>query len=147
MVDKVIEILDYLFYKDISNHILSFLINKCRSCNKLYFEENTFPVYDNSYVCMGCSRKIRYNLCKNCKLYYDINEDDCCIICNRGDCYMYRYCPLCKIDQLLFRFDGASNLYYWERFSHRQLPPVSRIQNTIDDIIEDVVDNIMFDME
>lgn len=109
-MEEIRFILNCYLYDDVSKHILSFLIVECCNCEQDFFEEQALELYNCKYACKMCIRRERYNMCKECQLFYGISSSDCCIICERDDCYLYRYCPICKFKKTLETFDGIGNI-------------------------------------
>ena len=109
-MDEILFILNRFLYNDVSKHIMDYLVIKCCNCEKKFFEEESSELYNCKYACKLCIKRDRYNMCMQCQLFYGIDKSDCCVICERDTCYLYRYCPICKIQQLLDRFNGASHI-------------------------------------
>jgi len=102
MTDEVNDILKGYTCKDMIGIIMNFSFCKCRDCEKLFYEEKTFEMYDNTFVCIFCYKKERYSKCSRCdKMFNRIFNIYCNSCCN--PCKIF--CPNCLSDDYKRPYD------------------------------------------
>ncbi len=112
---KVKDILNELFYKDVSGIIQSYLFAKCKECDIEYLEENMKESFDNKFYCYRCIKKPDIRNCCKCEKYYSIKQDGifvcgvclkiCCVYCS--DCFLKN-----KVNLYTYH-DNPHYAYYW----------------------------------
>ena len=100
MKEDINEILDKMFYPDISGIIKSYLFVKCSYCEEDELESYSFEMYNGNWICIDCRCKYRRNirLCDECIRLYDLREP-------------HNACPVCFNTCHTFCKSCAENIY------------------------------------
>lgn len=120
--EKIKDIIDELFYKDIAGIIESFLFVKCKECDTECLEDNMKESFDNNFYCYRCIKKSYIRKCCKCFKYYSANADGIfiCSICLRMCCI---YCSKCfkhnKIN--LHTYYDNHYSFYWARLNEIEI--------------------------
>lgn len=94
-IEKIID--DYI-YPDISSIIKSYLITKCKMCNRRILEDEGYETYDDLYYCLDCRVLDIIKKCEECKKCYNFMES-------------HNDCPLCFLSCFLFCKKCCNEMY------------------------------------
>ena len=107
-MNELRDILNEIFYPDVTNIIVDMLYEECDCCKVKYDESNMIKTWNYKSICGFCMFLNDYRICQECNLFYNYQENIQCMFCNSQCKY---YCIRCKVYNDISAIDLAMSIF------------------------------------